>query len=58
MKAAKIPQLQENVIGIKARVDENHKIQDALVTKLLAVLGSTNYRPLAVQLEPQRARRK
>jgi hypothetical protein len=58
LKATKISQLQENVMGVKARVDENHKIQDALVAKLLAVLGSTNYRPLAVQWEPQRARRK
>jgi hypothetical protein len=57
-KAAKIPQIQENVMGVKARVDENHKVQDALVTKLLSVLSSTNYRPLAVLWESQRARRK
>jgi hypothetical protein len=58
MKAAKIAQLQENVIGVRAHVDKDHKIQDALVIKLLSVLSSTNYRPLAVQLEPLRANRK
>jgi hypothetical protein len=57
-KAAKIPQLQENVMGVKARVDENHKIQDAMIAKLLGALSTTNYRPLAVQWEPQRAKRK
>jgi hypothetical protein len=58
MRAAKIPQVQENVLGIKARVDENHEIQDALVIKLLAALSSTNYRPMAVQLETRRTKRK
>ncbi len=58
LKAHKITQLQENMLGIKVHVDENHKPQDALVAKLLSVLYSTNFRPLAVQWEPQRARRK
>jgi len=58
LKAAKIPQLQENLMGIKARVDENHKLQDALVAKLLSVLYSTNYRPLGVLWKPQGSRRK
>jgi hypothetical protein len=58
LKSARIQQLQENVMGVKAHVDENHKIQDALIAKLLSVLSSTNYRPLAVQWEPQRAKRK
>ncbi len=58
LKASRTPQLQENVMGIKAHVDKDHKVQDALVAKLLSVLSSTNYRPLAVQLEPLRATRK
>jgi hypothetical protein len=58
LKAAKIPQLQENVMGIKVRVDENHRLQDALAAKLLGVLSSTNYRPLGVLWESQRAKRK
>ena len=58
LKSAKIPQIQENVVGIKVRVDENHKLQDALAAKLLGVLHSTNYRALGMLWEPQRAKRK
>ena len=58
LKAAKVPQLQENLLGIKVRVDENHRIQDALAAKLLGVLNSTNFRPLGVLWESQRAKRK
>jgi hypothetical protein len=58
LKAAKVPQLQENVVGIKVRVDENEKLQDPLAAKLVSVLYSTNYRPLGVMWGSQRAKRR
>jgi hypothetical protein len=58
LKGSKVSQIQENVLGIKVRIDENHKLQDVLAAKLLGVLSSTNYRPLGVLWESQRAKRK
>lgn len=56
MKAAKIPQMQENVAAVRATVDEAGNLA-ADAQKLMALLGATNFRPVGVMLHPRESSR-
>ena len=58
LKAAKMPQLQETVLGISVKVDKNGRLDDPQAAQLLKLLNANNFRPMGVMWESQHGRRK
>lgn len=58
LRAAKVPQTQEGVVGISVKVDKDKRLDDPQAAQLLKTLNANNFRPMGVLWEPQNARRK
>ena len=56
LRAAKIPQVQENVVAVRATVDQAGNLA-ADAQKLMALLNETNFRPVGVMLHPRESTR-
>jgi len=52
LRAAKVPQTQENVMGIAVKVDENGNME-AGAQKLMRLLEATAFRPMGIMLHPR-----
>jgi len=56
MRAAKIPQVQENVMAVRVAADSAGNM-DADAQKLMRLLNETNFRPVGVMLHPRESAR-